>query len=191
MFYYIEGTVANIAEQIIVIDVSGVGYLIHTSSATLSCVKPGNKSKVYTYVNVKEDAFDIFGFLTLKELEFFKKLISINGVGPKAALSILSVADIDTLTLAVISGDEGLLTKANGIGKKIASRIVLELKDKVLKSGSDTISNNNTHIDDAMDALTSLGFTPTDTMAIIMNLDNVNLLQADDIIKQVLKKIGG
>lgn len=191
MFYYIEGTVANIAEQIIVIDVCGVGYLIHTSSATLSAVKPGHKSKVYTYVNVKEDAFDIFGFLTLKELDFFKKLISINGVGPKAALSILSVADIDTLTLAVISGDEGLLTKANGIGKKIASRIVLELKDKVLDAGALSITSNNTNIDDAMDALNSLGFTPSDTMAIIMNLDNVNLLQSDDIIKQVLKKIGG
>lgn len=191
MFYYIEGTVANIAEQIIVIDVSGVGYLIHTSNATLSSVKPNSTVKVYTFVNVKEDAFDIFGFLTLKELDFFKKLISINGVGPKAGLSILSVADIDTLTLAVISGDEALLTKANGIGKKIASRIVLELKDKVLDLGSLSITNNSTNIDDAMDALNSLGFTPVQTMAIIMELDNINSLAVDDIIKQVLKRIGG
>lgn len=191
MFYYIEGVVANVGEQFIVLDVCGVGYLIHTSAGTISSVKPGKKSKVYTYVNVKEDAFDIFGFLTLKEIEFFKKLISINGVGPKAALSILSIADIDTLTLAIISGDEALITKANGIGKKIASRIVLELKDKVLDSGSMSITNNNTNIDDAMDALTSLGFTPSETMTIIMNLDNVNSLSTDDIIKQVLKKIGG
>ena len=131
MFYYLNGTIAEIGANLAVVDCGGVGYACATTNYTLAQLKKGERAKLYTYLHVREDIFEIYGFATQGELNSFKMLIGVSGVGPKAALAILSAATPDQLTLAVVSGDEKTLTAAPGIGKKIAQRIILELKDKV------------------------------------------------------------
>ena len=133
MFYYVNGTVAEIEAGLAVIDCSGVGYACATTNYTLSQLKKGERAKLYTYLNVREDAMELFGFASQSELRSFKMLIGVSGVGPKAALSILSSTTPQQLSMAVVMGDEKALTAAPGIGKKIAQRIILELKDKLIK----------------------------------------------------------
>lgn len=135
MFYYLDGTVAEILPYMAVVDCGGVGYACKTTNTTLAALKKGQRGKLYTYLNVGEGVFELYGFATQAELNSFKLLIGVSGVGPKAALAILSVATPDTLAMAVITGDEKTLTAAPGIGKKIAQRIILELKDKMGGSG--------------------------------------------------------
>lgn len=125
MFYYLNGTVAHIEPYLVVIDCGGVGYACRTTSYTLSALKKGEKGKVFTHLNVREDAMELYGFATQEELNLFQQLISVSGVGPKAALSILSSNTPANLALSIITGDEKALTVAQGIGKKIAQRIIL------------------------------------------------------------------
>ena len=136
MFYYISGKAEIVEPNLVVVDVNGVGYAVNTSLNTSASVKRGSNVKLYTYMNVKEDIFEIYGFSTQEELGFFKQLISISGVGVKAAVAILSVASPSQLSLAIITGEENVITQANGVGKKIAQRIILELRDKIAKSQS-------------------------------------------------------
>lgn len=131
MFYYINGTVAVLEENLAVLDCGGVGYACNTTAYTLAQLQLGTQQKLYTYCNIREDAFDIFGFSTKEELNCFNRLLSVSGVGPKAALAILSSITPDQLTLAIMTGDERTLTMAQGVGKKMAQRIILELKDKM------------------------------------------------------------
>jgi Holliday junction DNA helicase RuvA len=131
MFYYLSGTVAALEPYLAVLDVQGAGYACATSMKSLSALKLGEKAKLYTYCYIREDAFDIYGFATQRELNSFKMLLGISGVGPKAALSILSSSTPEELALAVMEGNEKALTVAQGIGKKLAQRIILEMKDKV------------------------------------------------------------
>lgn len=131
MFYYLNGTVAALEANLAVIDCGGVGFACNTTAYTLSQLQIGKPQKLYTYCNVKEDAFDIYGFSTRDELNSFHRLLSVSGVGPKAALSILSSITPDQFSLAVVTGDEKTLTRAPGVGKKVAQRIILELKDKL------------------------------------------------------------
>ncbi len=139
MFYYVNGTVAELEAGLAVIDCGGVGYACATTNYTLSQLKKGERAKLYTYLNVREDAMELFGFASQSELRSFKMLIGVSGVGPKAALSILSSTTPQQLAMAVVMGDEKALTAAPGIGKKIAQRIILELKDKLAKEqGSST-----------------------------------------------------
>jgi len=133
MFYYVNGTVAELEAGLAVIDCGGVGYACATTNYTLSQLKKGERAKLYTYLNVREDAMELFGFASQSELRSFKMLIGVSGVGPKAALSILSSTTPQQLAMAVVMGDEKALTAAPGIGKKIAQRIILELKDKLAK----------------------------------------------------------
>ena len=126
MFYYLSGTVAHIEPYLAVIDCGGVGFACRTTSYTLSALKKGNKGKLFTYLNVREDAMELYGFATQEELNLFQHLISVSGVGPKAALSILSASTPANLALSIITGDEKALTCAQGIGKKIAQRVILE-----------------------------------------------------------------
>ena len=125
MFYYVEGTVTFVETSLCVVDCAGVGYACHTSQNTISQVKVGERARLYTYLYVREDIFDLYGFADLEELNCFKMLIGVSGVGPKAALAILSVAPPSRLALSIITGEGKLLTQAPGIGKKIAQRIVL------------------------------------------------------------------
>lgn len=133
MYYYVNGTVAEIDAGLAVIDCSGVGYACATTNYTLSQLKKGAPAKLYTYLNVREDAMELFGFADQSELRSFKLLIGVSGVGPRAALSILSAVTPQQLALAVVTEDEKALTAANGIGKKIAQRVILELKDKLAR----------------------------------------------------------
>lgn len=131
MFYYLEGTVAHMAPYLAVIDCGGVGYACRTTVNTQSRLTKGLRGKLYTYLHVREDAMELYGFATENEKNCFELLISVSGVGPKAALSILSSTTPEALAMSVITGDEKALTVAPGIGKKIAQRIILELKDKI------------------------------------------------------------
>lgn len=130
MFYYLNGTITILDTNLAVVDCGGVGYACHTTNYTISRLQVGRQARLYTYCNIKEDAFDIFGFYTREELDCFEKLLSVGGVGPKAALAILSVVTPDQFTLAVMTQDVKTLTMAQGVGKKLAERIMLELKGK-------------------------------------------------------------
>ncbi|MFI3226359.1 MAG: Holliday junction branch migration protein RuvA [Clostridia bacterium] len=197
MFYYLNGEVTVKEQNLIVVDVNGVGYAVHTSLNTLSKVELNKKHKLYTYCNIREDAFDIFGFYDMEELNFYKLLTGITGVGPKAALSILSVASPESLALAIITGDEKLITRAVGIGKKIASRIVLELKDKIAKEqiSSGSVSQvefiggdvDNSNVSEAISALMVLGYSQSEATQALRGVDGT--LNADQIIKIALKNL--
>ena len=131
MFYYLNGTVTHIGPYLAVIDCGGVGYACRTTNHTLAGLTRGSQAKLYTYLHVREDIFELYGFSTESELSSFQMLIGVSGVGPKAALAILSSNTPEGLALAIVSENEKALTCAPGIGKKIAQRIILELKDKL------------------------------------------------------------
>ena len=150
MYYYLSGTVAHIEPFLAVIDCGGVGYACRTTSFTLSRIKTGEKAKLYTYLSVREDAMDLYGFSSQEERRLFQLLTSVSGVGPKAALAILSSSTPENLALSIITGDEKALTAAQGVGKKIAQRVILELKDKLAKG--QTVSGAGESV--AMDAVT-------------------------------------
>ncbi len=196
MFYYLNGTVAAIESGLAVIDCGGVGFSVNTSLRSLSMLEMGKTAKLYTYVNVREDAFDIYGFTTQAELNSFKMLTGISGVGPKAALSILSSGSPEDLALAIASGNEKALTLAPGVGKKLAQRIILELKDKVsgdlssFNSGTSPVipaaAAGDTKQKDVAAALAVLGYSPTEISTALSKVD-ISALSVEDAIKQVLK----
>lgn len=198
MFYYLSGTVAHIEPYLAVIDCGGVGYACRTTSYTLSALKKGDKGKVFTHLNVREDAMELYGFATQEELNLFQQLISVSGVGPKAALSILSASTPANLALSIITGDEKALTCAQGIGKKIAQRVILELKDKLAKgqiapggesyggTGVTVIPENKSS--EAAAALAVLGYSQGEIAAALKGID-VDALALEEIIKQALKRM--
>ena len=199
MYYYISGTVAHIAPAFAVIDAGGVGYMINTSRNTLSTLAQGKPAKLYTYMNVREDAMELYGFGTQEELNLFQQLISVTGVGPKAAVSILSTNSPANLALSIITGDEKALTCAQGIGKKIAQRVILELKDKLAKgqpinaagesyggTGVTIIPENKGS--EAAAALAVLGYSQAEINAALKDID-MSELTLEQIIKQALKKM--
>ncbi len=199
MFYYISGKAEIVEPNLVVIDAGGVGYAVNTSLYTSSSVTRGQGVKLYTYLNVKEDVFELYGFSTNEELTLFKNLISISGVGVKAAVSILSVASPQQIALAIISGDEKLITRASGIGKKIAQRVILELRDKMAKSKtglegiqsmpSGTVSvAGGSAFEDAMEALEVLGYQRVYIMEALKG-ENMEGLGTEDIIRAALKKL--
>ena len=196
MFYYLNGTVAVIENGVAVIDCAGVGYLVNTSMRSLAALETGKTAKLYTCVNIREDAFDIYGFTTQKELNSFKMLTAISGVGPKAALSILSAGSPEDLALAIASGNEKALTVAPGIGKKLAQRILLELKDKVSGDlGGASMSSSavmpsamagDSKQKDIASALAVLGYSPAEISTALSRLD-ISALSVEEAIRQVLK----
>lgn len=200
MFYYLDGTVAEIAPYLAVIDCGGVGYACKTTNYTLSRLKKGQRGKLYTYLNVGEGIFELYGFATQAELGSFRLLIGVSGVGPKAALAILSTGTPDALAMAIITGDEKTLTAAPGIGKKIAQRIILELKDKLAKgsaaTGLDFSGGGNTvnvsaftsKATEAAQALAVLGYSSTEVSLALKGVDVENL-PLEEIIRQSLKKM--
>ncbi|OLA36128.1 MAG: Holliday junction DNA helicase RuvA [Firmicutes bacterium CAG:176_63_11] len=197
MFYYVNGTVAEIEAGLAVIDCSGVGYACATTNYTLSQLKKGERAKLYTYLNVREDAMEMFGFASQSELRSFKMLIGVSGVGPKAALSILSSTTPQQLSMAVVMGDEKALTAAPGIGKKIAQRIILELKDKLIKeqggfeAGSGAAAAmpaQNNKAGEAAAALAVLGYGSQEIAAALKGID-MDALPLEEIIRQSLKKM--
>lgn len=197
MFYYVNGTVAEIEAGLAVIDCSGVGYACATTNYTLSQLKKGERAKLYTYLNVREDAMEMFGFASQSELRSFKMLIGVSGVGPKAALSILSSTTPQQLSMAVVMGDEKALTAAPGIGKKIAQRIILELKDKLIKEqggfeagigAAAAMPAQNNKAGEAAAALAVLGYGSQEIAAALKGID-MDALPLEEIIRQSLKKM--
>jgi len=198
LFYHISGAVTDILPSLAVIDCGGVGYALNVSAATLSRLKKGDTAKLYTYCNIREDLFDIYGFFTLGEKRCFEMLIGVSGVGPKAALAILSALSPEELALAIIGGDEKKLTAAAGVGKKLAQRVILELKDKLAKEagfegfgipsgGSAPPFGAGGKLSDAQSALTVLGYTPSEAAAALKDIDEGETLE--NIIKLALKKM--
>ena len=196
MFYYLNGRVALIRPYLAVIDCGGVGYACHTTLKTLAALNQGDNAKLFTYCNVREDAFDIYGFVSEAELECFKLLIGITGVGPKAALSILSSSSPEDLAASVVSGNEKALTVAPGIGKKLAQRIMLELRDKMGESLVEGVvypavpssaSPDSQKVRDVNAALTVLGYTPGEINAAMKTIET-DKLTAEEIIKEILKR---
>lgn len=199
MFYYVSGTVAHIEPYLAVIDCGGVGYACRTTSYTLSQIKKGDKAKLLTYLNVREDAMELYGFYSGEELKLFQQLISVSGVGPKAALSILSTNNPANLALTIITGDEKSLTAAPGVGKKIAQRIILELKDKLSKGQSISASGETVSVDavtiipqnklsEAGAALAVLGYSQAEITVALRGVD-VETLTLEQIIRAALKNM--
>lgn len=195
MFYYVNGIVAHTEPYLAVIDCGGVGYACLTSAYTLSQLKKNEKAKLFTHLHVREGTFDLYGFASLSELGCFQMLLGVSGVGPKAALSILSANTPEQFAMAVITGEERALTVAQGIGKKIAQRIILELKDKLSKgqigegehfSAQAAVSGNKAG--EAAAALTVLGYTAADITGALKGIDT-ETLSLEDIIRQALKRL--
>lgn len=199
MFYYVEGTVTVLQQGLAVIDHGGVGYACHASQNTVGKLKLGARARLLTHLNVREDIFELYGFIDEEERSCFEMLIGVSGVGPKAALSILSIAPPDRLALAIITGDEKMLMQAPGIGKKIAQRIVLELRDKMSKEQLETASAGTPvatlaasgaadHTQEAVAALMVLGYSQAEALQAMKGLE-VAELEAEEIIRQCLKKL--
>ena len=198
MYYYLNGVVGHIAPNLAVVDCGGVGYACRTTSYTLSALQVGEKAKLFTHLNVREDAMELYGFASENECSCFRMLIGISGVGPKAALSILSSTTPEGLATAIITGQEKALTVAPGIGKKIAQRIILELKDKLAKgqlpaaeesfggSGVTVIPQDKTS--EASAALAVLGYNPAEISAALKGLD-LDALPLEEIVRQALRKM--
>lgn len=200
MFYYIEGKVTVLDQGLAVIDCGGVGYACNASQNTIAGLKLGECTRLYTYLYLRQDIFDLYGFADPEELSCFKMLIGISGVGPKAALAILSIAVPSRLALSIITGDEKLLMQAPGIGKKIAQRIVLELRDKMAKAqleqpaaapvtAATTDQNKGiNHTQEAVAALMVLGYTQSEVLQAMEGMELAGA-DAETMIRQCLKKL--
>lgn len=200
MFYSLTGKIIHKDEQSVAILCGSVGFKCFTTRSTLAKINASGNSEetLFTYLNVREDALDLFGFYTNEELDAFKLLLGVSGVGPKAALAILSELTPDSFAVAVASGDTKAITQANGVGPKLAQRIVLELKDKIsnvsfISEESSTLSSavsqvgakNNTS--EAIAALTALGYSQTEASVAISKLDRS--LSVEELIKGALKNM--
>ncbi|MBE6827455.1 MAG: Holliday junction branch migration protein RuvA [Ruminococcaceae bacterium] len=198
MFYSITGKVVYYDAQCVAVDCNGVAFNCNSTTNTLKNVsKKGETVTLYTYLNVREDALDLYGFSTLSELECFKLLLNVSSVGPKVALAVLSEFTPDKLAVCIASGDTKSITRANGVGNKVAQRIVLELKDKIAKdldlssmgvdaeSVSSVIDNANTS--EAVSALVMLGYSQSEAASAVGRLDPE--MNVEELIKQALKNL--
>ena len=198
MFYYLNGTVARVEPYLAVIDCGGVGYACRTTNYTVSKLSVGKAAKLYTHLYVREEIFELYGFSSESELGCFRMLIGVSGVGPKAALAILSSKSPEGLAMAIVSDNEKALTSAPGIGKKIAQRIILELKDKLAKGqlttgGGETFAGGVTIIpenkaSEASAALAVLGYSQSEIAVALKGID-LDGMSLESVIKQALKKM--
>lgn len=194
MYAYLKGELEGITEDGIIVEVNNIGYNVRIPKEMISQLPPMHyKVQIYTYTSVREDAFQLYGFLTAKDLELFKKLITVNGIGPKVAQGILSVMDADTLSFAIMAGDAKMISKAPGVGAKSAERIILDLKDKISIDVSELstsgINDNLTkqHTDfiknEAVEALVALGYSQFEAAKAVSKVERND----DDTVESVLK----
>lgn len=196
MISYIIGEIKYIGEDSFVIENNNIGYLIYSSFNTIKTLEINNEFKIFTKMNVREDDISLFGFSSKDELEVFELLTSVSTIGPKNAIAVLSTLNVDKIKLAIVNNDIDTLTKAKGIGKKTASRIILELVDKVKKMAinedltiSDTkITGTNSEIDVAREALINLGYQRNSIDKVLSSLKDSDL-SLEEIIKEALKRI--
>lgn len=197
MFNYISGTVADLEPNLAVIDCGGVGFALNVSLYTVQNIKLGEKTKLYTYESIKEDAFDLYGFSSKAEKRCFELLVGVNGVGPKAAMAILSTTTPDGLISAVLNGNEKAITAAAGVGKKLAQRVLLELKDKVGKiDGASpavmadipavSVKGTDKNLADATAGLLVLGYGQAEINHALRGVDTSDMT-SQQIIKLVLR----
>ena len=198
MFYSVRGRLIHTTPSTAVVECGGVGYNCQTTINTLKQIKPNTEVTLYTYLNVREDAMELFGFATITELETFKTLISVSGVGPKAGLAVLSELSPEQVAMAIASNDVKTITRAQGVGKKIAQRIILELKDKLAKSMSGSGSMEavtgsaaavvSGNVPKAIEALGVLGYEPSEVTPVLSQLDGS--LPVEQLIAMTLRQMG-
>lgn len=206
MIAYVKGIIEDITDDNVVIDVGGIGYNVRISADTASRLPGiGEETKLYTYFSVREDAQWLYGFLSRNALELFKKCITVNGIGPKGALAILSVMDTDSLRYAIMTGDVKAISRAPGIGAKTAERLILDLKDKISiddalidREIADTVAGaggNAGRLADtpqkreAVEALVSLGYGQTDSIKAVNAIPDIENMDSGAILKAALKKM--
>ncbi len=193
MYYYIFGEVVLKGESFVVLEAAQVGYKIYTSAINIEAIKLGEKVKLLIYCYIREDAFDLYGFRFEEEKQLFEKLLGVSGIGPKAALSILSVAEYKQIALAIVSGNTALIKQASGIGDKVANRVVLELSKKLSNASilpsefASTPVSASSHISEALEALAALGYNQTEAGNALSTIDCSMDLEL--IIKEALKKL--
>ena len=197
MFYHIEGIVTELEPSLVVLDCGGVGYALNATMNTVSYIHLGDKVKLYVAEAIGENNFDLYGFYTKGEKHCFELLVSVSGIGPKAALSILSYSTPETLALAIMNDDVKALTVAPGVGKKIAQRVILELKDKMSKEPTGReiklpatvpVTGQKDTMSDAMAALAVLGYSSAEIAPALKKIDATGM-SAEEIIKAVLKQM--
>ena len=202
MIAYVKGTVEDIAEDNAVVDVGGIGYNVRISADTAARLPGiGERVKLYTYTSVREDAIQLFGFLSKNDLDIFKKCITVSGIGPKGGLAILSVLDADSLRFAILSGDVKAITKAPGIGARTAERLILELKDKIkvedTEIGREIGSNLTANAEagdspqkrEAVEALVSLGYGNAEAVKAVNAIEGIETMDSGAVLKAALKKM--
>ncbi len=204
MIHFIKGQLDMVAEQQIVVENRGIGYEILVPASVIQKLpRIGNEVKIYTYMHVREDAMQLYGFMTKDEREMFQLLITVNGIGPKGALGILSIMDTDALRFAILSDDAKSISKAPGIGAKTASKLILELKDKVdFEEAVDTMltqgEQNAAEVaagagdvgyraNDAIQALVALGYSSTEAVKAVKKVTLTDEMTTEDILKASLK----
>lgn len=198
MIGYIKGTVEGISADYILLECHDIGYQIYTSGMALARFTMHQEMKTYTYLHVREDGVTLFGFPTTEELNTFKLLIGVSGIGPKVALAVLSALTVQELALAVMAGDTKTITKANGIGAKGAARLIMELKDKMQIEDAfatteipDTIdvAASQDGVQDTVMALVSLGYSDTEALKAIKQVPGADTMNSEQLLKAALKKI--
>jgi len=182
MIASLSGKIELKTDKFVILDVNGVGYKVHCSPPTLK--ETDKETKLFIHLYHRENLLDLYGFLTAQELEFFEMLISISGIGPKAGLAVLSIASLKDLKTSIASGQVGLLTKVSGIGKKTAERVILELKNRILVSGSDV--QRLVSDDEAIDALVSLGYSRHQASEALKKVP-IKVKEVENRVKEALK----
>ena len=207
MYAYLKGTLEEVTEDNIVVEVNGIGYNVKVSTNTADLLPGiGNEIKIYTYTLVREDTFSLYGFLTRDDLEIFKKLITVNGIGPKGGLAILSVMNADALRFAIMAGDAKSIAKAPGVGAKTAERVILDLRDKIsledtlhgfgnekdirgmaTSTLADGASSDNAMKREAIEALVALGYSASDATAAVKKVAITEDTTVENLLKLALK----
>lgn len=201
MYSYIKGILADVEENLVVIETGGIGYNIYTTGGTFDYLPSiGEELKLYTYLNVREDAMQLYGFLTKDDLKVFKLLLGVSGIGPKGALAILSVMSPDDLRFAVLADDAKAISKAPGVGAKTAQRLILELKDKLSledafeqKLANESVKKAPSQLtgvkNDAVAALVALGYSSSDALKTVNAVEITEDSDVEDVLKAALKNM--
>lgn len=201
MYSYIRGILTDQDEETIVVEAAGVGYNIYTTGQTFQALPPiGSEVKIYTYLQVREDAMTLFGFLTKDDLKVFKLLLGVNGIGPKGAIGILSVMTTDDLRFAVLADDAKAIAKAPGVGNKTAQRLILELKDKLSleeafeQKLAHTAQSEEAHTtsgmqNEAVQALVALGYSSSEALKAVSAVELTAQMDTEALLKAALKKM--
>jgi Holliday junction DNA helicase RuvA len=198
MIAFIQGTVFKRREDSIIIEANGIGYQVYMSSRDIMEIENNQEYLIHTYMQVKEDGIALFGFLSEDDVDVFKLLITVSGVGPKIGLACLSVYSVSDIKFAIISEDDKTLSKVPGLGSKTAKKIILELKDKIslpdsieenFNSKNKSLDNSDSAKNDAVLALSSLGYSQTEALQAIAKIQDSKDMDVEELIKQALKKL--